>query len=44
MDEDFSRQSRRFSVVILTYGKENRCSMAGKRPARQRSKVVNTGP
>ena len=43
MDEDFSRQTRRFSAAILTYGKGNRRSMAGKRPARRRSRVVNTG-
>ena len=29
MDEVFSRQTRRFSVAILTYGKGNRHSMAG---------------
>ncbi len=43
MDEDFSRQTRRFSAAILTYGKGNRRSMAGKRPARRRAAVVNTG-
>ena len=43
MGEDFSRQTRRFSAAILTYGKGNRRSMAGKRLARQRSTVVNTG-
>ncbi len=30
MDEDFSRQTRRFSAAIPTYGKGNRRSMAGK--------------
>ncbi len=43
MDEDFSRQTRRFSAAILTYGKGNRRSMAGKRPAGRRAAVVNTG-
>ena len=43
MGEDFSRQTRRFSAAILTYDKGNRRSMAGKRPARRRSTVVNTG-
>jgi hypothetical protein len=43
MDEDFSRQTRRFSAAILTYGKGNRRSMAGKRPAILRAAVVNTG-
>ncbi len=43
MDEDFSRQTRRFSAAILTYGKGNRRSMAGKRPARRCAAVVNTG-
>jgi hypothetical protein len=43
MDEDFSRQTRRFSAAILTYGKGNRRSMAGKRTARRRAAVVNTG-
>jgi hypothetical protein len=43
MDEDFSRQTRRFSAAILTYGKGNRRSMAGKRPAERRAAVVNTG-
>ena len=43
MDEDFSRQTRRFSAAILTYGKGKRRRMAGKRPLRRRSTVVNTG-
>ncbi len=43
MDKDFSRQTRRFSAAILTYGKGNRRSMAGKRPAGRRAAVVNTG-
>ena len=43
MDENFSRQTRRFSAAIVTYGKGNRRSMAGIRPARQRATVVNTG-
>ncbi|MDE6936228.1 MAG: hypothetical protein K2P26_11515, partial [Oscillospiraceae bacterium] len=43
MDEDFSRQTRRFSAAILTDCKGKRRSMAGKRLARQRSTVVNTG-
>ena len=43
MGEDFSRQTRRFSAAILTYGKGNRRSMTGKRPDRQCSTVVNTG-
>ena len=42
MDKDFSRQTRRFSSAILTDGKGNRRSMAGKRPARRRTTVVNT--
>ena len=43
MDEYFSRQTRRFSAAILTDCKGKRHSMAGKRLARQRSTVVNTG-
>ena len=43
MDEYFSRQTRRFSAAILTDCKGKRRSMAGKRLARQRSTVVNTG-
>ena len=43
MDEDFSRQTRRFSAAILTDCKGKRRSMAGKRPSRRRSTVVNTG-
>ena len=43
MDEDFSRQTRRFSAVILTDCKGNRRIMTGKRLDRQRSTVVNTG-
>ncbi|WP_304966010.1 hypothetical protein, partial [uncultured Oscillibacter sp.] len=43
MDEDFSRQTRRFSAAILTDCKGNRRGMAGKRPARRRTAVVNTG-
>ncbi len=43
MDEDFSRQTRRFFAAILTDCKGNRRSMAGKRPARRRATVVNTG-
>jgi hypothetical protein len=43
MDEDFSRQTRRFFAAILTDYKGNRRSMAGKRPARRRATVVNTG-
>ena len=43
MDEDLSRQTRRFSAAILTYGKGKRRRMAGKRPLRRRSTVVNTG-
>lgn len=42
MGGDFSRQTRRFSAAILTYDKGNRRSMAGKRPHRRRSTVVNT--
>ncbi len=43
MDEDFSRQARRFSAAILTDCKGNRRGLTGKRPARRRSAVVNTG-
>ncbi|MCX4371559.1 MAG: hypothetical protein OSJ58_06955 [Dysosmobacter sp.] len=43
MGEDFSRQTRRFSAAILTYGKGNRHGMAGIRPARRRATIVNTG-
>ena len=43
MDEDFSRQTRRFSAAILTDCMRNRRSMARKRPARRRATVVNTG-
>ena len=43
MDEVFSRQTRRFSAAILTYGKGNRRSMAGNRPARRCAAVVNSG-
>ena len=43
MGEDFSRQTRRFSAAILTDCKGNRRSMTGKRPARRRAAVVNTG-
>ena len=42
-DEDFFRQTRRFSAAILTDCKGKRRSMAGKRPPRRRSTVVNTG-
>ena len=34
MDEDFSRQTRRFSAAILTYGKGKRCRMAIGAPAK----------
>ena len=43
MDEDFFRQTRRFSAAILTDYKGKRSSMAGKRLARRRAAVVNTG-
>ena len=43
MDEDFSRQTRRFFAAILTDCKGNQRSVAGKEPARRRSTVVNTG-
>ncbi len=34
MDEDFSRQTRRFFAAILTYGKGNQRSMAIGAPAK----------
>lgn len=43
MGEDLSRQIRRFSAAILTYGCRRRRNMEGKRPARRRSTVMNTG-
>ena len=41
MDEELSRQARRFFAAMLTYGKENQRSMPGKDP--RCFPVVNTG-